>query len=212
MVLRRHGRSRLRLPALEAAQNYERSRHLECAHVDIERLGRFLGGRAILCPHVDSGSRHAGWRYVHLAVDDHSRRAYGELLASERPAHCAAFLRRTTASYRSQSVIIERGLTEGLRRGSTPRAVRPAVCDPPGRPGRRRPNVQPPCAGWRGARQLRRRSELRRGAPLQALGHRLSPPECGTSIRRSAAAGSRSVRSVVSGTRSPASHLGRKSS
>ena len=30
-------------------------------------------------------SRHAGWQYLHLAIDDHSRLAYGELLPNERP-------------------------------------------------------------------------------------------------------------------------------
>jgi transposase len=46
-VLRRHGVSRLRLPARDPVRRYERERPGELVHVDIKRLGRFwtLGKR-----------------------------------------------------------------------------------------------------------------------------------------------------------------------
>ncbi len=68
-------------------------------HVDIKKLGRFWTvGKRILGDRL-TRSRHAGWQYLHLAIDDHSRLAYAELLASESPADCVAFLRRAVAWY-----------------------------------------------------------------------------------------------------------------
>jgi transposase InsO family protein len=111
-VLRRHGRSRLPRAPREHVQRYERARPGEPVHVDIKRLGRFWTvGRAILGDRV-THSEGAGWSYLHLAIDDHSRLAYGELLASESPSECVAFLRRTHAWYASQGVTIERVLSD----------------------------------------------------------------------------------------------------
>ena len=81
-------------------------------HVDIKRLGRFWTvGKAILGDR-QTRSRHAGWQYLHLAIDDHSRLAYAELLASESPAACVAFLRRAHAWYAARGITIERVLSD----------------------------------------------------------------------------------------------------
>jgi transposase InsO family protein len=111
-VLRRHGRSRLARAPREPVQRYERSRPGELVHVDIKRLGRFWTvGKAILGDRL-ARSAGAGWQYLHLAIDDHSRLAYGELLPSESPADCAAFLRRAHAWYAGQGVTLERVLSD----------------------------------------------------------------------------------------------------
>ncbi len=57
-------------------------------------------------------NRHAGWQYLHLAIDDHSRLAYAELLPSESPADCVAFLRRAVGWYRERGIAVERVLTD----------------------------------------------------------------------------------------------------
>ena len=57
-------------------------------------------------------NRHAGWQYLHLAIDDHSRLAYAELLAGERPADCVAFLHRAIAWYAEHGITIERVLSD----------------------------------------------------------------------------------------------------
>jgi transposase InsO family protein len=112
-VLRRHGVSRLRLPAREPVQRYERARPGELVHVDIKRLGRFWTlGKRVLGEEVGNLSRRAGWQYLHLAIDDHSRLAYAELLASESPADCVAFLRRAVAWYAGHKITIERVISD----------------------------------------------------------------------------------------------------
>jgi transposase InsO family protein len=112
-VLRRHGASRLRLPAREPVRRYERSRPGELVHVDIKKLGRFWTlGKRVLGSDVGNRSRHAGWQYLHLAIDDHSRLAYCELLRSERPVDCVAFLRRAVAWYAERGIAVERVLSD----------------------------------------------------------------------------------------------------
>jgi transposase InsO family protein len=111
-VLRRHGCSRLPRAASEPVQRYERSRPGELVHVDIKKLGRFWTvGKAILGDRL-TRNEGAGWQYLHLAIDDHSRLAYAELLSSESPLDCVAFLRRAQRWYRGQGITIERVLSD----------------------------------------------------------------------------------------------------
>ena len=81
-------------------------------HVDIKKLGRFWTvGKRI---HGDrlARNRHAGWQYLHLAIDDHSRLAYAELLPSESPTECVAFLRRSVGWYGGYGITVERVLSD----------------------------------------------------------------------------------------------------
>ena len=112
-VLRRYGVSRLRRPARGPVVRYERERPGELVHVDIKKLGRFWTlGKRVLGSDVGNRSRHAGWQYLHLAIDDHSRLAYAELLPSESPADCVAFLRRAARWYRERGISVERVLND----------------------------------------------------------------------------------------------------
>ncbi len=112
-VLRRYGVSRLQLPAREPVRRYERARPGELLHVDIKKLGRFWTlGKRVLGAEVGNRSRRAGWQYLHLAIDDHSRLAYAELLPSERPIDCVAFLRRAVDWYAERGITIERVLSD----------------------------------------------------------------------------------------------------
>lgn len=111
-VLRRIGISRLPRPERDPVIRYERERPGELLHVDTKKLGRFFTvGKRILQDGVQR-SRRAGWQYLHVAIDDHSRLAYTELLAGEDGQACADFLERALAWYREQGVIIERVLTD----------------------------------------------------------------------------------------------------
>jgi transposase InsO family protein len=111
-VLRRHGRSRPPRAARAEVVRYERERPGELLHVDIKRLGRFWQvGKRILQDGVQRSPR-AGWQYLHVAVDDHSRLAYAEILPSERQDEAVAFLRRAVDWYREQGVVVEAVLTD----------------------------------------------------------------------------------------------------
>lgn len=114
-VLRRHGQSQLERGPRRVVERYERERPGELVHIDTKQLGRFWSvGKRVLGPGTKR-SRGAGWQYLHVAVDDHSRLAYAELLPAQDGTACAAFLRRATAWYAEQGVTVERVLTDNAK-------------------------------------------------------------------------------------------------
>jgi transposase InsO family protein len=114
-VLRRAGCSRLPKPQRDPKVRYERAYAGALLHVDTKKLGRFWQvGKRILQDGVNRSPR-AGWQHLHVAIDDHSRLAYCELLPSERKEDCAAFLTRAVAWYREQGIVVERVLSDNAR-------------------------------------------------------------------------------------------------
>jgi transposase InsO family protein len=109
---------RSRLEPIEPPNRYERRHPGELVHVDVKKLGRILrpGHRVT----GDRSSRKlttgglgvAGWEFVHVMVDDHSRLAYVEVLADERGATAAGFLRRAITWFAERGVVVERVLSD----------------------------------------------------------------------------------------------------
>ena len=107
-VLRRWGCSRLPQPERDPIVRYERERPGELVHVDTKQLGRFhVVGKRILKDGVNR-SRRAGWQHLHIAIDDHTRLAYAEILPGQDKHACAAFLSRAVAWYATQGIRVER--------------------------------------------------------------------------------------------------------
>ncbi len=104
-----------RLSSLEPPRpvvRYERERPGELVHLDIKKLGKI--GRV---GHRIHGNRRTrvtgiGWEYTHVAIDDHSRLAYSEVLADETAETTAGFVRRAVAWYAAQGIVVERLLTD----------------------------------------------------------------------------------------------------
>ena len=102
-------------------QRYEHRRPGDLLHVDVKKLGRIPdgGGWRITGQHADHRlSRHkmSGFDYIHVAVDDHSRVAYAEILPNETAATCAAFLHRAITWFRERhQVIVRRVLTDNAK-------------------------------------------------------------------------------------------------
>jgi transposase InsO family protein len=111
-VLRRFGRSRLPRAPRPPVVRYERERPGELLHVDIKKLGRFWNVGKRILRDGRARSPHAGWQYLHVAVDDHSRLAYAEVLPSERREDAVAFLHRSVTWYREQGIVVEAVLTD----------------------------------------------------------------------------------------------------
>jgi transposase InsO family protein len=112
-VLARHGLGAQRaLEPVRPIRRYERRRPGDLLHVDIKRLARFWRPG-----HRVTGSRAgqscgAGYEYVHVAIDDHSRIAFAQILPDERSATCMAFLRHACAWFAKQGITIRRVLTD----------------------------------------------------------------------------------------------------
>ena len=124
-ILTREGLGRLGRIGLEQPLRYERSRPGELLHIDVKQLGRIEGGAGKRVTGgikrnpdrraLDAAGRERktiGWEYVHVAIDDHSRLAYAEVLPDQRALTAIGFLRRAVAYYRRYGITIERLLTD----------------------------------------------------------------------------------------------------
>jgi transposase InsO family protein len=114
-------RSRLAPP--EPPNRYERKRPGELIHVDVKKLGRISVKGA---GHRVTGNRRSqfksgrgsdrqkvtGWEFVHVCVDDATRLAYAEVLADEKGASAADFLRRAAAWFAGMGISVERVLSD----------------------------------------------------------------------------------------------------
>jgi transposase InsO family protein len=121
-VLKRVGlgkRSRLDPP--EPPNRYERRRPGELLHVDVKKLGRILKpGHRVTGTRRGQARTHrdgkpvslAGWEFVHIAIDDHSRLAYAEVLDDERATTATRFLRRALEFFAGHGVRVERVMTD----------------------------------------------------------------------------------------------------
>jgi transposase InsO family protein len=110
--LRRLGLNRRPSAPPAPVQRYEWPAPGDLLHVDIKPLGRIAG-----VGHRIHGDRRArvkgiGWEYVHVAIDDHSRVAYVEVLADQLGTSCAAFLQRALAWFAARGVTVRRVMSD----------------------------------------------------------------------------------------------------
>jgi transposase InsO family protein len=122
VVLQREGLGKLsRLEPPEPPNRYERKRPGELIHIDVKKLGRILKpGHRVTGNRRGQAKTHrngkpvslAGWEFVHIAIDDHSRLAYAEVLANERGEAAVGFLRRAVAFFASHGIAVQRVMTD----------------------------------------------------------------------------------------------------
>jgi transposase InsO family protein len=129
-------------------RRYEHAAPGELVHVDVKKLGkipdgggwRMIGARR---GRANSGQRGRGYHYLHTALDDHSRLAYGELLTDERKDTAAAFWTRANTWFTDHGVVVRRVLTDNgscYRSSAFAAALGPAVTHKRTRPYRPQTN------------------------------------------------------------------------
>jgi transposase InsO family protein len=116
-ILCRYGCSRpARKPRAEVVR-YEWPCPGDLLHMDVKRYPRFRRPG-----HAVTGDRRAarlqrtnplGHDYFHAVVDDHTRLAYGELLADERGPTVIAFVERALAWFAGHGITVRRVMTDG---------------------------------------------------------------------------------------------------
>jgi transposase InsO family protein len=122
-ILRRLGLNRMRdLEPAEPARRYEREHPGDMIHIDIKKLGRFDQiGHRITGDRTRQSSRRgtrqgkvwgAGWEFVHVCIDDHSRVAFSQILPDEKAVSAVAFLIAAVAYYKSLGVTVTRVMTD----------------------------------------------------------------------------------------------------
>ncbi|MES2400074.1 MAG: IS481 family transposase [Pseudomonadota bacterium] len=100
------------LEPVEPVVRYEREAPGELLHMDTKKLGRIVRPS-----HRVTGDRRdsvdgAGWEVVHVAIDDHSRASFVQVLCDERKESVVDFLKATVAHYKALGVNIKRLLTD----------------------------------------------------------------------------------------------------
>jgi len=112
-VLRRHARSRLVVPAArDEVVRYERSRPGELVHVDVKKLGRIVRPGHRVTGDRSRQPGNAGWQYLYVAIDDHSRLGFASVYPDETSDSSTAFLAELVRFYGSHAITVERVLTD----------------------------------------------------------------------------------------------------
>ncbi len=112
-ILRRLKLSRMRdLEPKLPVQRYEHAAAGDLLHLDIKKLGRIVRPS-----HRVTGDRRdsvdgAGWEYVHVAIDDHSRIAFSAIYPDETRASVLAFLHAAVAYYARLGIRFKAILTD----------------------------------------------------------------------------------------------------
>lgn len=99
---------------------YEREQPGDLIHIDVKKLGRIPdgGGWRLNGPHtIDHNparnrSIKLGFDYVHVAIDDHSRLAFAQILPDETGPTCAAFLAEAGAFFADHGIPIRGVMTD----------------------------------------------------------------------------------------------------
>ena len=96
-------RHRHRLATLEPpppVRRYEREHPGDLIHFDIKKLARIVRtGHRVTGDRQRDHSPGAGWEFLHIAIDDHSRIAFAQLLPDETAQSAIAFLHAALAFF-----------------------------------------------------------------------------------------------------------------
>jgi transposase InsO family protein len=112
-LLRRAGLHRLAELEPAAPENrYEYAQPGQLLHLDIKKLARFRRPGHRVTGNRQINSDGVGWEYVHLAIDDHSRVAFGSIEPDERGISACRALLQAVRYYRGLGVRFERVLTD----------------------------------------------------------------------------------------------------
>jgi transposase InsO family protein len=113
-VLRRYGFSRLKVRSNEPVVRYEWPCPGDLVHLDVKKLGRIPtgGGHRVHGRCATTHHSAQGWEFVHVAVDDHSRLAYAEVLADERDTTTVGFVDRALDFFEAAGFATRRILTD----------------------------------------------------------------------------------------------------
>ena len=107
--IHRHAARLLALSPPPPVLRYEREQPGELLHFDIKKLARIVRpGHRVTGDRQHDHSRGAGWEYLHIAIDDHSRIAFAQLLPDETARSVIAFLHASLAFFAKLGVSIQR--------------------------------------------------------------------------------------------------------
>jgi transposase InsO family protein len=91
---------------------YEHPAPGDLLHIDIKKLARIAKPGHRLTGNPRDETRGAGWEFLYVAVDDHSRIAFTALLPDEKAASSSKFLRQAVAHFARLGITVRRVMTD----------------------------------------------------------------------------------------------------
>jgi transposase InsO family protein len=81
-------------------------------HIDIKKLARIRKPGHRITRNLQDETRGAGWEFLYVAVDDHSRMAYTAMMPDEKAASASRFLRQAAQYFAGHKISIRRVMTD----------------------------------------------------------------------------------------------------
>jgi transposase InsO family protein len=91
---------------------YEHAAPGDLLHIDIKKLARIHKPGHRITGNPRDETRGAGWEFLYVAVDDHSRIAFTAMLPDEKAASSASFLRQAVAYFARLGIQVRRVMTD----------------------------------------------------------------------------------------------------
>ncbi len=107
--LHRHADKLAALQPPPPIRRYERAHPGELIHFDIKQLARIVRtGHRVTGNRQRDHTPGAGWEFLHIAIDDHSRLAFAQLLPDQTARSAIAFLHAALAFFAQHGVSAQR--------------------------------------------------------------------------------------------------------
>jgi len=91
---------------------YERDAPGDLLHIDIKKLARIHKPGHRITGNPQDETRGAGWEFLYVAVDDHSRMAYVAMMPDEKASSASIFLSQAAGYFRRHNVLLRRVMTD----------------------------------------------------------------------------------------------------
>jgi transposase InsO family protein len=91
---------------------YERDTPGDLLHIDIKKLARIKKPGHRITGNPQDETRGAGWEFLYVAVDDHSRMAYVAMMPDEKAASASSFLRQAHAYFARHNIRLRGVMTD----------------------------------------------------------------------------------------------------
>jgi transposase InsO family protein len=91
---------------------YEHPHPGDLVHIDIKKLARIHKPGHRLTGNPQDETRGAGWEFLYVAVDDHSRMAYVAMMPDEKAVSASAFLEQAAAYFARHNIRLRRVMTD----------------------------------------------------------------------------------------------------
>jgi transposase InsO family protein len=91
---------------------YEHAAPGDLLHIDIKKLARIAKPGHRITGNPQDETRGAGWEFLYVAIDDHSRIAFTAMMPDEKAASSAAFLHQAAAYFARLGIQLRRVMTD----------------------------------------------------------------------------------------------------